>query len=282
MVNVLSVVFPLYIYPTSCSPSASSPTCAWYPFFQAVQANPPVMFNFVINPNTGPGDLYTYPNTDWINVISYARSFNNTRLIGYVDSDPVKIQPSAYKPQIQTYKNWYNYTAKDIHMDGIFVDDMAYSSSTDSYYTTFANNIKSVWSTAPVANAPAPYIMMNPGSPISCSFYSNVNSLVTFEDYYSNLHNAPFLQSPYTNCPRYKQTIIIHDFNGTAVDQQQVCDDMGESYRVGNLFITDAIENDKLNINPYDKVPGMLQQFAGSVKATDSWITAHPQWYPDI
>ncbi|EPS35909.1 hypothetical protein H072_10639 [Dactylellina haptotyla CBS 200.50] len=282
MVNLLSVVFPLYIYPSSCSSNAASPACAWYPFFQAVQANPPVIFNFIINPNSGPGDLYTYPNADWISVISYANSFNNTRLIGYVDSDPVKIPATKYKPQIQTYKNWYNYTAKDIHVSGIFVDDMSFSASSAGYYKTFADNIKSVWSSAPVANAPAPYIMVNPGSPIDCAYYGNVSSVVTFEDYYYNLPNAPFFKAPYTNCPRYKQTIIIHDFNGTAVDQQQVCDDMGETFRVGNLFITDAIQNDAQMINPYDKVPGMLQQFAGSVKATNSWISAHPQWYPDI
>ncbi|KAK6535774.1 hypothetical protein TWF281_000026 [Arthrobotrys megalospora] len=280
MVNILSVVFPLYIYPSSCSTSATAPACAWYPFFQSITANPSVTFNIIVNPNSGPGNLYSYPNDDWKSVLSYANSLNNTQLIGYVDSNPTNIPVSTYKPQIQTYKNWANFTSKDIHVDGIFVDDMAYSASTKSYYTTFANNIKSVWSSTPAR--PAPYIMMNPGVPIECSFYSNVDSIVSFEEYYSNLPKAPFLKAPYTNCPRYKQAIIIHDFNGTALDQQQICDDMGQTYRVGNLFITSAIQDDATQQNPYDEVPPLLQQFAGSVTATNSWILAHPQWYADI
>ncbi|KAK6508771.1 hypothetical protein TWF481_003541 [Arthrobotrys musiformis] len=280
MVNILSVVFPLYIYPSSCSSSATAPSCAWYPFFQSIVANPSVTFNIVINPNSGPGSPYSYPNDDWKSVLSYANSLNNTQLIGYVDSNPTNIPVSTYKPQIQTYKNWANFTGKDIHVDGIFVDDMAYSASSKKYYTTFASNIKSVWSSAP--SQPAPYIMMNPGQPIECSFYSNVDSIVSFEDYYSNLSKAPFIKAPYTNCPRYKQAIIIHDFNGTALDQQQICDDMGQTFRVGNLFITSAIQDDATQQNPYDKVPPLLQQFAGSVKATNSWILAHPQWYSDI
>ncbi|KAF3924563.1 hypothetical protein ABW21_db0209201 [Orbilia brochopaga] len=163
-------------------------------------------------------------------------------------------------------------------MDGIFVDDMAYSPSSANYYKSFANDIKSIWAVAP--KAPTPYIMMNPGSPIDCSFYSNVDSIVSFEDYYSFLKNAPFSKAPYTNCPRYKQAIIIHDFAGSALDQQQVCDNLGETFRVGNIFITNAIQTD--TENPYDDVPELLQQFGGSVKATNSWVLAHPQWYPNI
>ncbi|KAK6362572.1 hypothetical protein TWF730_000029 [Orbilia blumenaviensis] len=280
MVNILSVVFPLYIYPSSCSPSASSAACAWYPFFQSITANPSVLFNIIVNPNSGPGDLYTYPNDDWKAVLSYANSLNNTKLIGYIDSSPTNIPVSKYRPQVQTYKNWANFTEKDIHVDGIFVDDMAYSTSSKSYYTTFANNIKSVWNSSPAQ--PPPYIMMNPGQPIECAFYSNVDSIVSFEDYYPNLSKAAFIKAPYTNCPRYKQAIIIHDFNGTALDQQQVCDDMGQTFRAGNLFITSAIQDDVTQQNPYDEVPPLLQQFAGSVKATNSWILAHPQWYSDI
>ncbi|KAF3916865.1 Spherulin-4 [Dactylellina cionopaga] len=271
MVNILSIVFPLYMYPANCASSTTSPSCAWYPFFQAIQANPTVTFNLIINIDSGPGDDNSIPNSDWINVISYANNFNNTRLIGYIDSNPTNIPSSKYKPQLQTYKNWYNYQSKDIDLDGIFVDDMAYSPSSASYYKKYADDIKSIWAAPP--SAAAPYIMMNPGSPIDCGFYNNVDSIVSFEDYYSNLSKAPFLKSPYTNCPRYKQAIIIHDFNGTALDQQQVSDDMGETFRVGNLFITGAIQNDTSSENPYDEVPTMLQQLSGSVKATNSWVS---------
>ncbi|KAK6516054.1 hypothetical protein TWF506_005967 [Arthrobotrys conoides] len=280
MVNVLSVVFPLYMYPSSCSASAISPSCAWYPFFQSINSNPSVTFNIIVNPNSGPGDLNSYPNDDWKSVLSYANSLNNTNLIGYIDSNPTNIPVSVYKPQIQTYRNWANFSGKDIPVDGIFVDDMAYSASSNSYYTTFANNIKSIWSSS--SSRPAPYIMMNPGQPIECSFYSNVDSIVSFEDYYSNLNMAAFIKAPYTNCPRYKQAIIIHDFNNTALDQQQICDDMGQTFRVGNLFITSAIQDEATRQNPYDEVPPLLQQFSGSVKATNSWILGHPQWYADI
>ncbi|KAF3180003.1 hypothetical protein TWF225_001942 [Orbilia oligospora] len=151
MVNILSTVFPLYMYPSSCSTSATAPSCAWYPFFQSITSNPSVTFNIIVNPNSGPGDLYGCPNDDWKSVLSYANGLNNTNLIGYVDSNPTIIPASVYKPQIQTYKNWANFTGKDIHIGGIFVDDMAYNASSKSYYISFANNIKSVWSSPPLS-----------------------------------------------------------------------------------------------------------------------------------
>ncbi|KAK6343787.1 hypothetical protein TWF696_007449 [Orbilia brochopaga] len=278
MVNVLSVIFPLYLYPADCS-SPSSSECAWAPFFRTVQTNPSIIFNFIININSGPGTVNQVPSDgNWQKVIAYANGLNNTRLIGYIDSNPARIPPSIYNPQIQTYKNWASYEPLDLHMDGIFVDDMAHSLSSASYYKLFVENIKSIWAAAP--KAPTPYIVMNPGSPIDCNFYSNVGSIVSFEDYYSALNNAPFIKAPYTNCPRYKQTVIIHDFTGSAAEQQRVSDDLGETFRVGNIFITSAIQTDTQN--PYDDVPPLLQQLGGSVKSTNSWILAHPQWYPNI
>ncbi|KAF3096342.1 hypothetical protein TWF103_009910 [Orbilia oligospora] len=254
-IPTLSTHNPLILAPpkwSTSSPRSSPFTCtlraaphlhcavfAWYPFFQSITSNPSITFNIILNPNSGPGDLYGCPNDDWKSVLSYANGLNNTNLIGYVDSNPTIIPAPVYKPQIQTYKNWANFTGKDIHIDGIFVDDMAYNASSKSYYISFANNIKSVWS-------------------------------------------APFIKAPYTNCLRYKQAIIIHDFNGTALDQQQICDGMGQTFRVGNIFITSAVQDDSTHQNPYDELPPLLQQFSASVKATNFWILAHPQWYADI
>ncbi|KAF3939212.1 hypothetical protein ABW19_dt0207147 [Dactylella cylindrospora] len=276
MVNALSITFPLYIYPAGCANQPYSAGCAWYPFFQSVAAYPSLVFNFIVNVDSGPGPS-NYPDSNWISAINWVNSQNNTRTLGYIDSNPTSIPRSTYISWMIKYSNWRSYpdTTINLGMDGIFVDDVTYYPSSANYYQTYVNDAKST-----LGQPSPPFIMLNPGTPINCSFYPQVNSVVSFEDFYTNLPNAPFTQSAYSACPRYKQTAIIHDFTGTALDQQQVCDDLGQTQRIGSLFITSAVQTS--NQNPYDDVPPLLQQFVGSVKATNSWIIDHPQWYPDI
>lgn len=48
-----------------------------------IQCNPAVHFNFVINLDSGPGPP-VYPSADYISRIAKIRSYNNTKLIGYI------------------------------------------------------------------------------------------------------------------------------------------------------------------------------------------------------
>ena len=67
------VLLPLYIYP--------SPT-AWAPVYDAVQNNPTVKFQIVVNPNSGPG-AYP-PDASYIDGVSKLNSYPNVLTIGYV------------------------------------------------------------------------------------------------------------------------------------------------------------------------------------------------------
>jgi hypothetical protein len=66
------ITLPLYIDP--------SPT-AWAPLYKAIASNPQLLFQLIINPNTGPGNT-NYPSSAYITAIYTLRNYSNVQLLG--------------------------------------------------------------------------------------------------------------------------------------------------------------------------------------------------------
>jgi len=274
MVHFMNVLFPLYVYPTGCATTPNTTACAWFPLYQQAQAFPNMQFTVVVNPNSGPGST-ACPDTNYIGGIAFMNKYKNIKKIGYVDSAEAGRAASAYQKDLKTYAGWNTTTCKsDIHLDGIFIDDVnnANTTTNQAYYKTLSGAVNS---TMPAGKN---FLMLNPGAPMALPFFNYADSIITYEGYYTGIDQKDTIfnsSTTYKNTPRQKQAVIVHDFNGTAAQQQQLSDRMGETEAMGWFFLTNKTQA----TNPYGSFPGMWQQMVTAVNATDSWMAQHPQWY---
>lgn len=78
MVLLASILLPLYLYP---QPGA------WNWVTNAVATYPSIDFNIIVNPHSGPGPANSFPDALYIDAIASMNAFENTNLLGYVDTD---------------------------------------------------------------------------------------------------------------------------------------------------------------------------------------------------
>lgn len=77
MVLATSILLPLYLYPTQG---------AWNWVADAVSSYPQLPFTIIVNPNSGPGSLNSYPESQYIAGITNLTKHDNVKLLGYVDT----------------------------------------------------------------------------------------------------------------------------------------------------------------------------------------------------
>lgn len=238
-------------------------------------AYPTINFTVVVNPASGPGPN-SCPDDNYIAAIAQLNRYRNVRKIGYVASTFGNRDPREYQADISKYAKWNMVTCKkDIHLDGIFVDETeaTYTTTNQAYYKNFTDYVRT---TMPSGKS---YIMLNPGQPMAKPFFDYADSIITFEGYYSHMYDQGTIfndSGVYQDTPKQKQAALIHSFTGNADDQQQVSDNMGETEKMGLLFITD----DQYEPNPYDSFPTMWQQFVDAVNSTDTWMAQNPSFFP--
>ncbi|KAB8298558.1 hypothetical protein EYC80_000737 [Monilinia laxa] len=78
MVLLTSILLPLYMYPKPGD---------WNWATKAITAYPFVNFDIIINPHSGPGPINTFPDPNYITAIAALNAFDNTNLLGYVDTN---------------------------------------------------------------------------------------------------------------------------------------------------------------------------------------------------
>lgn len=202
------ILLPLYVYPDTSA-------TAWSAVFSAVAAHPSVQWQIVINPASGPGASGSYPDSNYIYGISKLNSYRNVLTIGYVDTAFTNRNINNVKTDINTYANWAycpssTCGASNISMAGIFFDDVTTTSN-----TTTQNYMKSVssYAYAQVPSSVTP-VIFNPGTKGPTAFFSYCNTMIEFEDYYSNYKSTTIssLPSQYLD----QSAIIIHDTPSTA------------------------------------------------------------------
>lgn len=249
MVNYGFVLLPLYLYPLPGT---------WDPLFNAANANPDVTFQVVINPDTGPGSDATLgtkcPGDDCkrsrdiernmltsvdVNAVAQLNAIPNIKTLAYVHSAnrwncgsgsdicPCTADLSVLKGNITTYQNWPTAgcsinNAKDIHIDGLFIDEApTIYSETDGSCTSWMQDVTSfAKSTLTHGNT----IMLNPGGPVNSTYWSLADYINVFEDTQAAYYSADIGSYDGNGVYSQQTTMIIHTYTNDATAEQKDVD----------------------------------------------------------
>ncbi|EJD36195.1 hypothetical protein AURDEDRAFT_117143 [Auricularia subglabra TFB-10046 SS5] len=266
MVHALRVLFPLYIYPSGCE--VSRDVCAWKPLYDALDAYPSLQFTVIVDPNNGPGagDL---PDAPYIAAVSTLNSYANVQTIGYVASHWGARPVNEYQSDVNKYVNWGTYSAANIAMHGVFVDEASNDPATLSYFTDFSNYVHSAFDNGLVVH--------NPGVTTPQAFFDAMPNdvFVTYENAASNMW-VPFtiFTDPlYKDTPRKRQAAIMYGFTGTTDNLVNTTDTVGEIERMGYVFVTTQPD--------YNNFPTNWETVAAAINGTNRYMAEHPEWFPD-
>ncbi|KAF7855979.1 hypothetical protein EAF04_009935 [Stromatinia cepivora] len=235
----LSILLPLYIYPIPG---------AWDWVTSAISTYPSINFDIIINPNSGPGPINTFPNANYIDGVASLNAFNNTKLLGYVDTAYMHRSVEEIMAEVDTYKLWSTNKPKDIHISGIFFDDCVsnWNSSTSAFMSKIATHTHAVNFT----------VTFNPGVIADASFFNIADNILMVENTYNaatSLANVDAI--PKTLRP--KSSVMFHHFTGTAIEQSSLFFAILER-GVRSLYIT-TVE--------YSSESALWMLFVGAVNA---------------
>lgn len=249
--NAMVAVLPLYIYPGQN---------AWQPLFDSIAANPSTTFGIVINPNNGPG-AGQYPDSEYITNIARLNSYNNTILTGYVYTTWGTRNISDVEADIATYEGWSNYTAQDISVNGIFMDEAPANTSLVPYMAALYNNTKTVMTKGDI-------VILNPGTPIDASFYQYADVVNAYENTYDDwMHGGNQTIPP---ALRSKSGVIIHSCN---VSSDQLGIDTTNLINAGfhGALISSTSSYQQLSASWPDYVHKINTYYSNSSSAAATW-----------
>jgi len=249
--NAMVAVLPLYIYPGQN---------AWQPLFDSIAANPSTTFGIVINPNNGPG-AGQYPDSEYITNIARLNSYNNTILTGYVYTTWGTRNISDVEADIATYEGWSNYTAQDISVNGIFMDEAPANTSFVPYMAALYNNTKTVMTKGDV-------VILNPGTPIDASFYQYADVVNAYENTYDDWMHGGNQTIPLAL--RSKSGVMIHSCN---VSSDQLGIDTTNLINAGyhGALISSTTSYQELSASWADYVHKLNTYYSNSSSAAATW-----------
>ncbi|KAJ9628485.1 hypothetical protein H2203_002384 [Taxawa tesnikishii (nom. ined.)] len=198
MVNLaacLAVALPLYSWPSAG---------VWDPTYHIIKSNPNTTFNVIVNPDSGPG---SYPlDSEYVTGVAKLNSYPNVNTYGYLRTDWAKIPLSTIQSEVTTYSKWATYKAKDIHLDGIFVDEATDKVADLTYMKNLSAIVKK---TMPKNQAK---IWTNPGCAVDKSFYDYADTITAFESDYSDWQDHGSTQIK--QALRAKSNVMILNYSG--------------------------------------------------------------------
>jgi hypothetical protein len=236
------ITFPLYIGP---SPSA------WAPLYSAVASNPRLLFQLIINPNSGPGSGQ-YPSSAYITAISKLRTYSNVQLIGYVHVSYCNRNITLVESDVSTYAGWSKFTGANIHLDGIFFDE------TPESYTAFDFSYLTNVTTYARAAFGGGHLNLNPGTLCDSRYFALVDTINVFESPYSAFNTKTTINS-IPAAERSKSTVMIYSFSGNTNQQASLVTSIASS-GVSGMYITTT--------GGYSSFSKYWTQFVSDVAAT--------------
>lgn len=204
-VSSTGVILPLYLYPsTTWNDGAAN----WSPAFKAMADYPSLQWLAVVNVASGPGPTYMPGNNDinYIAGVSKLNSYPNVKTIGYVRTDYAKAPMAEITKNITTWANWASYSASNISIHGLFIDEssnLAYMTNV----TAFARN----------AFGSKITIYCHFGAQAPADFYKICDAVGSFESYASYL-STQTMQNTIPAGFASQAGIIIHHFAGKTAD----------------------------------------------------------------
>ncbi|QIW96695.1 hypothetical protein AMS68_002213 [Peltaster fructicola] len=231
----LAVAVPLYIYPgEGC----------WDALYNAMVKHPSVEFHVVINPANGPGGRV--PDACYVKEVARLNSFDNCKLFGYVHVSWGARKAGLVTGDITTWAHWKDYSAADIHVEGIFVDEAPADLDKLEYMEDIYKHTKYVLGD----NA---LVWTNPGVALDERFYE-VADLVnshenTHEGWKTCIHSR-----------NVKSTAMIHTYDGDLTDMRRDIQVLRKAgYR--SILITTS--------NCYVSFSNYLEQFVEAVESSN-------------
>ena len=228
------ILVPLYIYPL---PNA------WAPLYTAISSHPSLLFQIIVNPNSGPGGPPgTYPDESYTAEISRLNSYSNTQLLGYVSTDWGRRDFELVKTDIDAYAAWAAYPEANLHIDGIFFDETP-ARDEDPHVTEHIRRLADhARSTLPpqTGRGPTPHVTFNPGIPAATTFYNMADTVIAFEADHKDYSRTPTdypLATIYKG-QRPKTAFIMHHFNGDEKKQEKLLDHVLNEVGVQGIFVT--------------------------------------------
>lgn len=200
------MLVPLYTYPGS----------SWTTVVSGQSSVPTVA---IINPDSGPGGAPDSSYTSYMNTMHSA----GVEMIGYVHTSYGARSLSDVQADIETYASEWPLLV------GIFLDEVATSSSELSYYQTLYSYIMSMpgWK----------YDVINPGALPDSGYTSVATQIVVIEDVASNV--AGFSGS-WLNCDDKNQyAAIINTASGSSTMESAINSLVSKGY-FGWVYVTDG------------------------------------------
>ena len=262
MVNPGFILFPLYIYPSNN---------AWKPLFDAAAAFPSLIFQAVINPDSGPGSG-PCPTIDYINALATLNSYPNIKTLAYVHTAsqyncgpnqnwicPATRDIAQLQAEITTYQNWSNggcAPQKDIHIGGIFFDEAPTTPDKIPYMrniTTFARNTLTHGKT----------VLFNTGQQVDPGYWAIADFINVFEDTEAAYDVADIGALDGNGIYSHQATLLIHSYtDGTSTMIRDIETILAfQNDGIAGLFITDVTVAN----NPYGRFPGNWKTFYENV-----------------
>lgn len=190
----LVLLVPLYVYPGSSTDSA------WQPLYSAIEAQPKVEWQIIVNPSSGPGpnscpgSSGSAVDANWQAGIAKLNGYANVQTLGYVWAEWGTRAIADVESDINIYAKWASCSGVDVAVDGIFFDDFVNSTSTtpqNALTLSYGKTVtKYAGSKLPSATTP---IVLNPGSPYTSQkkdFLALADFVIDFEDY-ASLYTSP-------------------------------------------------------------------------------------------
>ncbi|CAN8101667.1 unnamed protein product [Discula destructiva] len=221
------LLLPLYQYPEGTT---------WDPVYSAIEANKDVVFQIIINVDTGPGGS-SGPDSNFVTGMSKLNSYSNVETLGYVHCQYGEGSQEDIQQNVTNWAAWNSYSGANASIGGIFFDETPNTEGGDndvSFMQAAVGAASSAFGAHPFTS------MFNPGSSVEHDeFWTLADYNVIFEADAST-YSASVLT---TNIPSGKagqSSILIYDFasvgsESTATEWLQGMDAAG----VGSAHILD-------------------------------------------
>lgn len=191
------LLLPLYQYPEGTT---------WDPVYAAIEANPDVEFQIILNVDSGPGA--STPDSNFVTGTAKLNSYSNVQTLGYVHCLYGDDQEGVIQ-NVTEWAAWNTYTEANVSIHGIFFDETPNTES-GSNDVSFVQAVVEAASTAFGSNKFTS--MLNPGATVEHDeFWTLADYIVIFEDE-ASAYSASVLTTNIPSGKASQSSILIYDF----------------------------------------------------------------------
>ncbi len=197
----VGLLVPLYEYPTGDAAVAD-----WTALTQAIEAHPDLEFYVIINDNNGAPYSTNPPDTikDWASWLGTLNARSNVKTVGYVYTSESSRDYATVTQGVDQYAAWTTNpgwsggaTNYDVHIDGIFFDEIDTNPAKLDYNTNITKYAKAAFQ----SEGP---IVLNPGVSVQAgseSLYDVADAILAIETCYTTVQGATDAGSSTYRCP---------------------------------------------------------------------------------